>query len=145
MTKLARWVTSYFAHGDLSTRDVANLEFHAIDPKRKSEISALREEELQRLVAFDPLLRSDRPLATLPEHLLYHQTFTALFEAKNRESWPIMKIWLFCCDSSVGIAVHGTFEIEKLAKANDRQPIPVLFLDNAHHAVRNLLASHYFY
>ena len=141
MPTFSRWVVSYFSHGDLSAHDATTLEFKDIDQKRKSQIAALSDRELSPLVDFGPSYRSDIPLLTLPEPLLYHQTLKALIDTENRGLWPNMGIWVLYCDSSTGVTVHAGFELEKLVKATEGKPVQVQLLEDAHHAVRHRPAS----
>ena len=137
LSEAAQWLSSYFIHGDLSTRDVRNIEFMTPDLSKQSVIGTLPPEELSTLTDYEAVARSDTLLFMSPT-VLFNQMYKALFDPETRSLWPKLDFWLLYCDSSAGMMVHAAWEIEKLAQINKDQPVQILTIEDAHHIVSEL-------
>ncbi|KAF8508156.1 hypothetical protein JB92DRAFT_3145111 [Gautieria morchelliformis] len=127
------WVSSYFAHGDLSTRNVDNLEYKVPNPDKKSVSASLSPEERNSLVDTNAAARSDFVFLAFNTQLS-NQVRKVLFDPETRSQWPNLDIWLLYCDSSPGLIIYAAWELEKLAKESD-QPMRISTITDAHHLV----------
>jgi hypothetical protein len=134
------WISSYFANGDLSTRNRDNLEFKTPDSSKPSVSASLSLVKRTSLVDENAASRSDmilfHPALRSP---LFKQTNKALFDPETRAHLPNLGIWVVSCDSSPGINVQSAWELEKLAAlpVNKDTHLQFLMMDDAHHLVRN--------
>jgi hypothetical protein len=135
-TEFAIWVSSYFTHGDLSTRNVDNLEFKMPDSTKLSMAASLSLDKRNSLVDKSAAVRSDVTFLTALESPLFKQTNKALFDPETRAHWPNLGIWVVSCDSSPGTTIHAAWELEKLAALNKDMHLQFLMINDAHHIVR---------
>jgi hypothetical protein len=143
VTRFAHWVSSYFAHGDLSTRDVRILQFKDPNEDKKSISATLSLEKLNSLVDYNAPARSDFLFRAFDTQL-FSQTCKVLFDPETRSQWPNLVIWVLYCDSSPGLVVSAAWELEKLAAKNN-EPVQILPINDAHHLVRGVKYIKYLY
>ena len=130
----------YYMHGDLSTRNVAHLEFEHPDLNRRSVAASLSPQEISSLTDTEAADRSDI-FCLAYQTVLFNQMYKALFDPEIRSLWPKLDMWLLYCDSSAGTMTYAAWEIEKLMKTNSSYPVQILTLEAAHHLVSNSLLT----
>ena len=130
--------SSYYMHGDLSTRNVANLEFKHPDLNRKSVVASLSPQEISFLTDTEVADRSDIFFLAY-RTVLFNQMRKALFNSEIQSLWPKLDMWLLYCDSSAGSMTYAAWEIEKITKTNSSYPVQILTIEDAHHLVSNSL------
>ena len=143
-TRFAHWVSSYYSHGDLSTRNVDNLEFEVPNINKESIAASLPPEELSALTDHEAASRSEIYFFK-SQNVLFNQTHKVLCDPETRLLWPKLDFWLLYCDSSPGLAIHSAWEIEKLVKANESLPVQVLAVEDAHHLVSGIVDMYRLY
>jgi hypothetical protein len=90
----AKWVSSYFIHGDLSTHNPDNLTYDNINPLKMSTIETLKPEVLFSIVDFTPAEKYDNIVGLLPfESLVSKQTTKALGDRAVRGAWSGARFW----------------------------------------------------
>jgi len=130
----AQWISSYFTHGDLSTRNLDHLSYKSPDPSRKASIANMDPAEFGSIVDMAPVTRSEPFLITKFAALFSQQTSKALFDPVTRAYWTGTDIWLLYGDSSPWNVIYPAWEFEKRAKA-DGQPVKFHVMKDAHHFV----------
>ncbi|KAJ7618527.1 hypothetical protein FB45DRAFT_931848 [Roridomyces roridus] len=113
-----KWVSSYFVHGDLSTRNLNNLTYDNIDTLRPPTISTLKPDDLHSMVDFAPGERYDNIIGLDPfQDVVYKQTIKALFDSKVRQVWGRAAFWSVYGDAEPWNIIYGGWFLEDQAKA----------------------------
>ncbi|KAJ3966340.1 hypothetical protein EV361DRAFT_935632 [Lentinula raphanica] len=90
----AQWLTSYFPHGDLSTRQLSSLNQRDHDSTKKRSFEGLPQEELFQIIDLLPGTRCDTHLCSPPylgvEKQVVHK---ALYDPDVRAAWKNLKVW----------------------------------------------------
>ncbi|KAK7053764.1 AB hydrolase-1 domain-containing protein [Favolaschia claudopus] len=114
---LAKWVSGYFIHGDLSSHNVDNLTYHNYDPAKPSTVETLKPEEFLGMMDLAPGGKYDNiiggPPFTAP---LSKQTKKALFTKTVRDSWGSAHFWVVYGDAEPWNAIQAAWSLEDLAK-----------------------------
>ncbi|KAJ7337015.1 hypothetical protein DFH08DRAFT_1018225 [Mycena albidolilacea] len=112
-----KWVESYFVHGDLSTRDPAQLNFRHPDPSRKHTYADIPPAEM--LDIFDPSVgdKCDTILSEPPfAGVLSAMVDKALFDPETRASWKGVKVSCFYAKEGPGNMHFGVWDLERRAE-----------------------------
>ena len=130
----AQWVSSYYQHGDLSSRDFAILEQTKGVTSKKPTTDTIPAEELQAITDFGPIAYETVLIES--EHfisLFKKQMMKALFDPQIREDWGGHQVWCVYGEASTWL-VHYTFwQLEKIDKSSE---IKVKVIPGANHFVR---------
>jgi hypothetical protein len=129
-----QWVTAYFNHGDLSSRnpDVCSHVVPATSPR--PTIYNLTEEQIARTTN-NPATGLDLPqMLFFAPHLA--GTFRkACFDKQIKQILPHMKISDFCCEQTGGYAQPGLWLIEDEDKEHGGGYVKTKFVPKANHFV----------
>ncbi|OCB85143.1 hypothetical protein A7U60_g7768 [Sanghuangporus baumii] len=110
-----RWITSYFDHGDLSTRDVDVLSYIVPSASRAPSIYNMSAQDLAELVEEGP---QELPamFVTMPQaNAIYNK---ACFNSDVKKSVPRMKISLITGDVTCSFSLNALWSIEDDDKKN---------------------------
>jgi len=116
----AKWVSSYYKHGDLSSRDFSQLNQHEGDTSKKPTTDTIPLEELLTITDSGPgdnyetfLIESEDFISVLMK-----QTTKALFDPQIFEDWGEHPVWFVYCENSTWNVHHGAWDLEKKDKAS---------------------------
>ena len=131
----AKWVSSYFKHGDLRSRDFSQLEQREGDPSKKPTTDTIPLEELLAITDFGPCAKCETVLVESEEFLSIYikQTTKALFDPQIREGWGEHPVWFVYCEASIWNAHYTAWSLEKMVKTSE---ISFKLIPGANHFVR---------
>ncbi|KAJ7066896.1 Alpha/Beta hydrolase protein [Mycena belliarum] len=132
----AKWVSSYFIHGDLSTRKLENLTYDNTDPRRLSTIEALTPEDLMDIADFSPGEKYDNIVGLSPfERPVFEQTRKALFDLAVRRAWSGAKFWNVYGSAEPWNIIHAAWFLEDQSRAADAPEVAIHFkiIDGINH------------
>jgi len=130
-----KWVSSYFTHGDLSTRDPDILNYRNPSSSREPSVSNMSPEEFNSMVDFAPGERSDSFLSSSFYDDFAQQTQKALFDPTTRALWPNLDVWHVHGDAPSWNPIYAAWEIERQAKAFGEQTVKFSVIKGANHFV----------
>ena len=136
----AKWVSSYYNHGDLSSQDFSQLKQREGDTSKKPTTDTISLEELLNIIDFGPVANCETSLLE-SEHFLsiyVKQTTKALFDPQIREDWGEHPVWFVYCEASIWNVHYTAWNLEKLDKASE---INFKSIPGANHFVRRFLFS----
>ncbi|KAJ7211582.1 Alpha/Beta hydrolase protein [Mycena pura] len=111
----AKWVSSYFVHGDLSsgTHSLDVLTYDRTDPCKVPTIERLTPAELLAITDFTPAEKYDN-IVGLPPFAgpAFRQTRKALFDAAVRCEWGYPQIWNVCGTAEPWNIIHAAWFLE---------------------------------
>ena len=131
----AKWVSSYYKHGDLSSRDFFQLDQHEGDPSKKPTTETIPLEELLTITDSGPGAKCDTFIIE-SEHFLsvfIKQTTKALFDPQIREDWGEHPVWFVYGEASIWNVHYATWNLEKMVKTSE---ISFKLVPGANHFVR---------
>ena len=138
----AKWVSSYYKHGDLSSRDFSKLNQREADSSKKPTTDTIPLEELFTLTDFGPAAKYETFIIDSQQFSSHFmkRTTKALFDPQIREDWGEHPVWFVYCEASFWQAVYAPWCLEKEDKTSEInfKPIP-----GANHFVRRFLLSIY--
>ena len=116
----AKWVSSYFKHGDLSSRDFSQLTGES-DTSKKPTTDTIPLEEFLTIIDFGPSAKCETFIINSKHFLsaLAKQTTKALFDPDIREDWGGHPVWFVYCEASVWNVHYGVWNLEKQEKASE--------------------------
>jgi hypothetical protein len=132
----AKWVSSYYKHGDLSSRDFSQLEQRESDTSKKPTTDTIPLEELITLIDIGPSAKCEG-FVIESENLisLYNkQTTKALFDPQIREDWGEHPVWFVYCEASIWNVHYAAWNLEKKVKKTSE--ISFKLIPGANHFVR---------
>ncbi|ETW81374.1 Esterase/lipase/thioesterase [Heterobasidion irregulare TC 32-1] len=102
---MTRWLTSYFAHGDLSTRDLDAIEYVLPSTSRIPTLWNMSSQEIADIVDEGPHLVVDAPLLfnCYPQAAATYKKGT--YNAAARALLPKMKIWELMGDATAAVSL----------------------------------------
>ncbi|CAK5275957.1 unnamed protein product [Mycena citricolor] len=130
----ARWATSFFLHGDLSTRDLRNLSYSRTDPNRPPTIETIPMDGIIDLTAgakADAMLVSPSFAAATAK-----LADKALFDTHVRgQLWKDSKFYLVTGSTDGWNSIYAGWKIEErmLAEAKPECEITFELVDGANH------------
>ncbi|KAF8828365.1 hypothetical protein HHX47_DHR4000805 [Lentinula edodes] len=134
----AKWLTSYFPHGDLSKHDFSSLNQCDHDDTRKHTFEGLHEDDLVKIIDLSPGARCDTHLCQTPYLAVEKEVANkALYDPDIRAAWKTMKIWAMFGDKNPWNIIYCWWTWEAESKAADRK-------DPAIHFTVNEGANHFF-
>ena len=130
----AKWVSGYYKHGDLSSREFSQLNQHELDTTRKPTTDTIPFEELLTIINSGPGPKYDTLLIE-PEQLpvFMKQTTKALFDPEIRESWGEHPVWIVYCEDGIWNVHYAAWNLEKMVKASE---VNFKLIPGANHFVR---------
>ena len=138
----AKWVSSYFKHGDLSSRDFSQLEQLEGDPSKKPTTDTIPLEELLTITDFGPLAKCETVLIE-SEHLLsiyVKQTMKALFDPQIRKDWGEHPVWFVYCEATIWNVHYTAWKLEEKVKSSE---VNFKVIPDANHFVRSFLVHRF--
>ena len=131
----AKWVSSYYKHGDLGSRDFTQLEQRVGDTSKKPTTETIPLEELITIIDSGAGAKCDtfiiESLHFLP--VFNKQTTKALFDPKIREDWGERPVWCVCCEASIWDVHYAAWNLEEKDKISE---INFKSVPGANHFVR---------
>ncbi|KAJ7740578.1 hypothetical protein B0H16DRAFT_1566845 [Mycena metata] len=132
----AKWVSSYFLHGDLSTRNIDELTYNNIDALRAPTIETLRPEELFGMADFGPGDKYDS-IVGLPPFAgpVFKQTSKALFDPTVRKLWSGARFWTVYGTAEPWNIIYAAWFLEKRLRASNCPELAINFkvMDGSNH------------
>lgn len=96
----AQWITSYFKHGDLSTRNLDELCYVVPTTTKVPSIFSMSDEQQAEIVCHPPGVTSDMPFMVLFNPQLNASYKRACFGKSIRETVPRMKVTVLFGDAA---------------------------------------------
>ncbi|KAJ7695863.1 hypothetical protein B0H14DRAFT_3041450 [Mycena olivaceomarginata] len=116
----AKWVSSYFLHGDLSTHNIDHLTYNDTDPAKPSTIETLKPEELLAMTDFAPAEKYDNIVGLPPfAGAVFKQTNKALFNPTVRDAWSGTRFWSLYGTAEPWNVIYGSWFLEDQSHAID--------------------------
>ena len=133
----AKWVSSYYKHGDLSSRDFSQLNQREGDPSKKPTTDTIPLEELLTMIDFGPSANCETTLIDSQQFLSIYikQTTKALFDPQIREEWGEHPVWCVYCEASIWNVHYTAWKLEEKVEASE---INFKVIPGANHFVRRL-------
>ncbi|KAF8798351.1 alpha/beta-hydrolase [Phlegmacium glaucopus] len=116
----SKWVSSYFKHGDLSSRDFSQLAQRETDVSKAPTTDTIPLEELLTITDFVPGPKCETILAQvqfLPA--LKKHTAKALFDTQVREDWGGASVWFIYGEASTWNVHYAAWNLEKRVKSSE--------------------------
>ncbi|KAJ7166068.1 Alpha/Beta hydrolase protein [Mycena filopes] len=124
----AKWVSSFFVHGDLSARTLDQLTYSNTDPRKRPTIESLRPEELFGMADFAPGDKYDSIVGLPPfAALVRKQTEKALFDPRVRRLWKGARFWSVYGDAEPWNIIHAAWVLEDGVRAANRAELAISF------------------
>ncbi|KAJ6579633.1 Alpha/Beta hydrolase protein [Mycena vulgaris] len=124
----AKWVSSYFLHGDLSTHNLAHLTYNNTDPVRSSTVERLKPEELNAIADFAPGDKYDNLVGLSPfEGPVFKQTNKALFDIAVRGVWSGTKFWNVYGSAEPWNIIYAAWHLEAQCRAANVPELTIHF------------------
>ena len=134
----SKWLSNYYKHGDLSSRDFSQLEQREGDPSKKPTTDTIPLEELLTIADSRPGVKCETFLVKSKHFLPVYtkQTTKALFDPEIREDWGEHPVWFVYCEASFWNVHYAAWNLEKNVKASE---INFKLVSGANHFVRHSL------
>ncbi|KAJ7476879.1 Alpha/Beta hydrolase protein [Mycena galericulata] len=132
----AKWVSSYFVHGDLSTRNLDSLTYSNTDPLKLSTIETLKPEELLSIADFAPADKYDSIVGLPPfEGAVFKQTQKALFDYTVREAWGPTRFWNVYGSAEPWNIIYAAWFLEDQSRTSNTPELAINFkvIDGSNH------------
>jgi hypothetical protein len=138
----AKWVSSYYKHGDLSSRDFSQLKLRDGDTSKQPTTDTIPLEELLTITDFRPGAKCETFLIDSGHFFsaVIKQTMKALFDPQIREDWGGHPVWFVYCEASPWNVHYGAWNLEKKDKASE---INFKSVPGANHFVRRFLVHRF--
>ena len=132
----AKWVSSYYIHGDLNSRDFSQLNQHEGDPSKKPTTDTIPLEELLTITDSGPGVKCETFLIESGHFLSIYikQTMKALFDPQIREDWGEHPVWFVYGEASLWDVHYTAWNLEEKVKASE---INFKLVSGANHFVRS--------
>ncbi|KAJ6483974.1 Alpha/Beta hydrolase protein [Mycena sanguinolenta] len=124
----AKWVSSYFMHGDLSTRNIDNLAYNNTDPNKPSTMETFKPEEFLAMTDFGPADRYDSIVCLPPfADVVSKQTNKALFDVTVREAWSGARFWNVYGTAEPWNIIYAAWVLEAQSRATHNSKLALDF------------------
>lgn len=133
-----QWITSYFDHGDLSTRDFDSISYIVPSLRRAPTIYTMTEEERARIVQVAAALKFDRPFLVNCEPQMNATYNNVCYGKKIKELLPSMKIWMLSGTSTASFSLLTFWMTEDDNQSHGGGHIDFKRIHGANHFVRGL-------
>ena len=135
----AKWVSSYFKHGDLSSRDFSQLKQREIDTSKQPTTDTIPLEELLTIVDFGPGTKCEIILSQIEfSSILIKQRTKALLDPQVREDWGRTPVWFIYSNASPWNVHYAAWDLEKKVEPSE---INFKLIPNVNHFVRRCCPS----
>ena len=116
----AKWVSGYYKHGDLSSRDFSQLNQRESDTSKKPTTDTIPIEELLTIADSGPGAKFETFLAESEAFLsvFMKQMTKALFDPQICEDWGEHPVWFVYCEASTWNVHYAAWNLEKKDKAS---------------------------
>jgi hypothetical protein len=132
-----KWVSSYFKHGDLSSRDFSQLKLRAGEGEtsKKPTTDTIPLDELLNITDIGPGAKCEVFLIDSGQFFsaFIKQTTKALFDPQIRKNWGGHPVWFVYCEASFWNVHYAVWNLEKNDKASE---INFKSVPGANHFVR---------
>ncbi|KAI0644096.1 hypothetical protein C8Q79DRAFT_913914 [Trametes meyenii] len=108
-----QWLTSYFQHGNLSTRDPSILSYIVPDIARPPSVFNMTKAQVAQMTNLGPIAGSDGLLIVNCASLLEASYRKALFDRTVRAALPRMKVSLLVGDVSLAFSLVGLWTVQE--------------------------------
>ncbi|KAG6860866.1 hypothetical protein C0995_006546 [Termitomyces sp. Mi166 len=112
----SKWISSYYQHGDLSSRDISELRLSlcGYDLLRQPTTQTMTPAELGSSASFTANTKYDT-LLIVPDFfpVLKTQTDALLFDSQVREAWGKPNFWCLYGEASVWTCIYGSWYLER--------------------------------
>ncbi|KAJ7165654.1 Alpha/Beta hydrolase protein [Mycena crocata] len=130
----AKWVSSYFIHGDLSTRSLEHLTYDNTDPLRVATIERLKPEELLAMTDFTPADKYDSIVGLPPfAGLVLRQTKKALFDPVVRGAWGATRFWNVYGNAEPWNVIYAAWFLEDQSSEAETPAINFKVIEGSNH------------
>ena len=145
----AKWVSSYYKHGDLSSQVLSQLNQREGDTSKKPTTDTIPLEELLTITDFGPAAKCETFIVESQQFLstFMNQTTKALFDPQIRDAWGEHLVWFVYCEASFWLAIYAAWNLKKEDKTSS---VNFKSIPDANHFVRIFFLffysfkSHYF-
>ncbi|EIW56131.1 uncharacterized protein TRAVEDRAFT_39145 [Trametes versicolor FP-101664 SS1] len=128
-----QWITSYFKHGDLSTRSLDVLSYIVPTTLRVPSIFSMTEEEQAKIVYMPPGSASDMLFMVFSAAQINASYKRACFDAGVRARLPRMKICAFTGDATCVFSLPAHWAMQDDDKARGGGFIDFKMVEGANH------------
>ncbi|KAJ7124487.1 hypothetical protein C8R44DRAFT_703962 [Mycena epipterygia] len=132
----ARWISSYFIHGDLSTHNIDHLTYNNTDPLKMATIESLKPEELSSIADFTPGEKYDNIVGLAPfQGPVFKQTNKALFDPVVRGAWHNTRFWNVYGSAEPWNIIYAAWFLEdqSIAANTPELAINIKIIDGSNH------------
>ena len=133
------WLTSYFQHGDLSTRDTNIIEYVVPATSRQPSIYNMSQKDMTEIIEEAPYSAFDTPMALncMPQtHAVYER---ANFDKSIKALLPHLKIWVLTGGATLSFPIAALWTIQDDEKAHGCNDINYKMLPHMNHFVSLIL------
>ena len=130
-----QWITSYFNHGDLTTRDVDVLSYVVPAFKRAPTLFGFDEDEVARMTYAPPAIGSDMTFMVSCGTVINASYKKACFDKAIRGLIPYMKITELCGTATPPFGIPAFWAMQDDDKANGGGFINFRLVPNINHFV----------
>ncbi|KAJ6615472.1 Alpha/Beta hydrolase protein [Mycena sp. CBHHK59/15] len=132
----AKWVSSYFIHGDLSTRSLDHLTYSNTDPRKSPTTDSLEPEDYFAIADFAPAEKYDSIVGLPPfEPLVFNQMAKALFDSGVRAAWSGAKFWNVYGNAEPWNIIYAAWFLEDRSRAADALAINFKIIEGGNHFI----------
>ena len=116
----AKWVSSYFDHGDLNSRDFSQLKQREAGTSKKPTTDTISLEELSTITDLVPGVKCDTFIIISPTFstVLAAQTTKALFDPQIRKDWGGNPVSFVYGEASTWNIQYAAWNLEKHVEAS---------------------------
>ncbi|KAJ7851351.1 hypothetical protein B0H13DRAFT_2360190 [Mycena leptocephala] len=132
----AKWVSSYFIHGDLSSHDIDHLTYTNPDPSKSATVETLSPEELFAMTDFGPAEKYDNIIGLPPfAGAVFKQTNKALFDPMVRAAWSQTRFWTLYGSAEPWPIIYGAWFLEDQSHEMNNPKLAIEFkvIDGSNH------------
>ncbi|KAJ7824851.1 Alpha/Beta hydrolase protein [Mycena leptocephala] len=132
----AKWVSSYFIHGDLSNHDIDSLTYTNTDPSKSATVETLSPEDLFAMTDFGPAEKYDNIIGLPPfAGAVFKQTNKALFDPTVRAVWSQTRFWTLYGSAEPWPIIYGAWFLEAQSHEMNNAELAIEFkvIDGSNH------------
>ncbi|KAH9855498.1 Alpha/Beta hydrolase protein [Lenzites betulinus] len=130
-----QWITSYFKHGDLSTRSLDVLSYIVPSTEHAPSIFSMSADQISRTIQYDPGASSDTYFMVFAAPQIHANYLKGCFDADVRQLLPKMKITTFTGDITCSFSLAAHWQMEDENKAHGGGFIDFVMIPGINHFV----------
>jgi len=117
----AKWVSSYYKHGDISSQDLSQLNQCEGDASKKPTTDTIPLEELLTITDFGPAAKYETFIVESQQFLtvFMNQTTKALFDPQIRDVWGEHPVWFVYFEASIWLAIYAAWKLKEEDKNSE--------------------------